>query len=333
MSHNLNMAFIDNVTINASAGNGGNGVVRWLREKGRPMGGPCGGDGGNGGDVLLQGVRDLEALKNYAYEKRFNAEQGAPGSGRNRHGANGEQKILSVPVGTCAKVSETGKEIEIMKEGETVVLFKGGRGGRGNNYFKSSTNQNPMECTHGTAGQKGTVTLELKIIADGGLIGLPNAGKSSLLNTLTHAHAKIGAYPFTTLEPNLGAFWGYVIADIPGIIEGAAGGKGLGSRFLKHVERTNMLIHLVSLEQEDVVETYHTIRNELSSFGKELVGKKEIVVLSKSDIVSDEVLEKKKKELMKALDIKNVYSVSIKNPESIKEFSDMVTLLFKENDK
>lgn len=322
------MAFIDNVTITASAGKGGNGVVRWLREKGRPKGGPSGGDGGNGGDVLLRGVRDFEALRNYAYEKGFNAEPGQPGGERNRHGASGADKILDVPIGTCAKVLKTGKEIEIMKEGETVVLFAGGKGGLGNSYFKSSTNQNPLESTPGTAGGKGTVTFELKIIADGGLIGLPNAGKSSLLNALTHARAKVGAYPFTTLGPNLGAFWGYILADIPGLIEGAANGKGLGSRFLKHVERTNMLIHLISLEQEDVVGSYNTIRNELSSFGDELVGKEEIVVLSKSDTVSDEVLEKRKKEITSALNLSKIYSVSVKDEESIKEFSDALTTLF-----
>ncbi len=325
------MAFIDYVVIHASAGRGGNGVVRWLREKGRPKGGPAGGDGGRGGDVLLRGVRDLEALKNFAYEKRFNAESGHPGSGRNRHGADGAVKVLSVPIGTCAKILETGKEIEIMEEGQTVVLFGGGKGGFGNNYFKSSTNQNPFESTPGSAGGKGSVSLELKIIADGGLIGLPNAGKSSLLNILTHARAKVGAYPFTTLEPNLGAFWGYVLADIPGLIEGAATGKGLGARFLKHTERTNTLIHLISLEQEDAVKAYHTVRNELASFGEELVGKKEIIVLSKTDIVSEDVLAKRKKELADALNLSEVYSVSIKDPESVKEFSDMLTSLFREN--
>lgn len=323
------MAFIDRVTIRASAGRGGNGAVRWLREKGRPLGGPSGGDGGKGGDVLLRGVRDLEALKNYAYEKKFSAEQGESGSSRNRHGSDGADKILSVPVGTCAKIVETGEEIEIMEDGETVMLFRGGKGGLGNNHFKSSTNQNPFESTPGVAGKKGSVILELKIIADGGLIGLPNAGKSSLLNTLTHARAKIGAYPFTTLSPNLGAFYGYILADIPGLIEGAATGKGLGSRFLKHTERTNMLVHLISSEQEDVVKTYHMVRDELASFGEELVSKKEIIVLSKTDLISDEVLVKRKKELSKALNTSNIYSVSIKDPQSIKEFSDTLTALFK----
>ena len=322
------MAFIDYVVIHASAGRGGNGVVRWLRQKSRPKGGPAGGDGGRGGDVLLRGVRDLGALKNFAYEKKFNAEPGQPGGERNRHGAVGAMKVLSVPIGTCAEVLETGKKIEIMEEGETAVLFEGGKGGFGNSYFKSSINQNPFESTQGVAGEKGAVALELKIIADGGLIGLPNAGKSSLLNILTHARAKVGAYPFTTLEPNLGAFWGYVLADIPGIIEGAATGKGLGSRFLKHTERTNTLIHLISLEQEDVVKAYRTVRDELSSFGKELVSKKEIVVLSKTDTVSDEVLAKRKKELSDALHLPNIYSVSIKVPASVKEFSDMLAVLF-----
>lgn len=306
-------------------------MVRWLRQKSRPKGGPAGGDGGKGGDVLLRGVRDLGALQNFAHEKKFSAEPGQPGGEHNRHGADGAVKVLSVPIGTCARVLETGKKIEIMEEGETFVLFEGGKGGLGNNYFKSSTNQNPFESTKGVAGEKGSVALELKIIADGGLIGLPNAGKSSLLNILTHARAKVGAYPFTTLEPNLGAFWGYVLADIPGLIEGAATGKGLGSRFLKHTERTNMLVHLISLEQEDVVKAYHTVRDELSSFGETLADKKEIVVLSKTDIVSGEVLAMRKKELANALHLSNIYSISIKDSASVKEFSDTLTSLFRGN--
>ncbi len=322
------MAFIDRVTIHASAGRGGNGVVRWLREKGRSRGGPSGGDGGDGGNILLRGVRDLEALKNFAFEKRFSAKPGDSGGERNRHGSDGADKILSVPIGTCVKMIETGEMIEIMEEGEIVTLFRGGKGGLGNNSFKSSTNQNPFESTLGTAGEKGPIIFELKIIADGGLIGLPNAGKSSLLNTMTHARAKIGAYPFTTLEPNLGAFYGYVLADIPGLIEGAATGKGLGSRFLKHTQRTNMLIHLISLEQEDVVKTYHTVRNELTSFGEELVEKKEIIVLSKTDLVSKDILLKRKEELISALHIPVIYDVSIKDSSSIKEFSDTLSVLF-----
>ncbi len=327
------MAFIDTITIHASAGKGGNGIVRWLRQRSVPRGGPAGGDGGKGGDIVLLGVRDIAALKRYQYEKKFQAENGNNGSGNNCHGSDGESLVLIVPIGTRAKILETGQEVEILKEGETLVLFSGGVGGFGNSHFKSSTNQNPFQMTEGAAGESGTITLELKIIADGGIIGLPNAGKSSLLNALTSSKAKVGSYPFTTLGPNLGAFYGYIIADIPGLIEGAAQGKGLGSRFLKHIERTNILIHMISLEQKDPVNAYHTIRNELESFGEKLIHKKEIIVLSKTDMVSKEVLDKRKKDLSNAINVSDIYDVSSIDDASLKKFSDTITGIFSATSK
>jgi GTP-binding protein len=318
------MAFVDQVTIHVASGKGGNGVVRWMRTKTRAHGGPCGGDGGRGGDVLLVGVRDLSALKNYSYEKNFNAENGVAGQGEMKNGANGADALVQVPIGTVARNIDTGEEYEITEEGQKIELFRGGRGGLGNAHFKSSTNQNPFEQTDGKEGKGGDIELTLKIIADAGLIGLPNAGKSSLLNALTRAKSKIGDYPFTTLEPNLGEFYGYILADIPGLIEGASSGKGLGIKFLRHVERTGILLHLVSASQDDTVAAYREVRKEIETFGHGLPEKREIVVLSKTDLVLPEELEAKLDELRKASG-KEVLAVSIEEPASLKHFSDHLT--------
>jgi len=264
------MAFVDEAKIYAEAGKGGDGVVRWSHTKEKARGGPSGGDGGKGGDVVLVGVRDLSALAHYRYEKKFHAKNGEEGKNDLKHGANGADVLLEVPVGTLARVASTDEEYEITKEGERIILFRGGSGGKGNARFKSSTNQNPFQETKGKNGKGGDIELSLKIIADAGLIGLPNAGKTSLLNALTHAKSKVGAYPFTTLEPNLGDFYNYIIADIPGLIEGASSGRGLGIKFLKHVERTGILIHLVSATQDDPIAAYQEVRKEIESFGYEV---------------------------------------------------------------
>lgn len=318
------MAFVDDITIYAQAGRGGDGVVRWLHMKGKEKGGPSGGDGGWGGDVVVEGVRDLAALSNFQFEKKFRAEDGQNGDNNNMHGRNGKDAVVKVPVGTVVKNETTKETFEIMEEGERLTIFRGGKGGLGNARFKGPTNQNPMDSTTGRTGQSGDIRLTLKIIADVGLVGYPNAGKSSLLNTLTRARSKVGGYPFTTLDPHLGDFYGYLIADIPGLIEGASGGKGLGSKFLKHIERTVLIAHLISAEQEDVAQAYKAIRTELEKWSPELMGKREIVVLSKVDVLSPEELAAKKAELAKASG-KEVHTLSIIDDSLMKSFSDMLT--------
>lgn len=315
------MAFIDDITIHAAAGRGGDGVVRWLHMKGKEKGGPSGGDGGRGGDVVVVGVRDLAALSHYQYEKKFRAENGANGENNNKKGRDGNDTILRVPVGTVVRNMTTQDTFEILQEGEQKAIFKGGIGGLGNPHFKGAENQNPMQATPGKTGGQGDIRFTLKIIADVGLVGFPNAGKSSLLNALTRAQSKVGAYPFTTLEPNLGDFYGYLLADIPGLIEGASTGRGLGSKFLRHIERTVLIAHLVSAEQEDVAGAYRSIRSELETFSPELVGKRELVVLSKVDTVSDEDRERKIAEL-KAASGADVWPLSIIDDELLKRFSD-----------
>ena len=318
------MAFVDEIRIHAASGRGGAGVVRWARTKGNARGGPSGGDGGRGGNVVLVGIRDLSALAQFRYEKKFPAENGEAGQGEMKNGANGADAVLQVPVGTLIRLTETGEEHEITKEGERIVLFRGGYGGKGNAHFKSSTNQNPFEQTSGKEGRGGDIEFMLKIIADAGLIGLPNAGKSSLLNALTRAKSKIGDYPFTTLEPNLGEFYGRIIADIPGLIEGASAGRGLGIKFLKHVERTGILLHLVSAFQEDPVAAYKEVHTEMESFGHGLPEKREIVVLSKIDLVSPEECATKVEMLARATG-REVLTVSVEDPEILKTFSDALT--------
>jgi GTP-binding protein len=321
------MAFIDEAHIHVASGNGGNGVIRWLRTKESARGGPSGGDGGRGGDVVLIGMRDLSALARYRYEKKFNAENGEAGKNELKHGANGADVLLPVPVGTVVRVVATGEEYEVTKEDERITLFRGGFGGKGNANFKSSTNQNPFQQTDGKKGKGGDIVLTLKIIADAGLIGLPNAGKSSLLNALTRAKSKIGDYPFTTLEPNLGEFYGFILADIPGLIEGASRGRGLGIKFLKHVERTGILLHLVSASQEDPVSAYREVQKEIHNFGYGLKEKSEIVILSKTDLISPlECAEKV--DLLKKETGREVIPVSIQDPVSLKNFGDRLAELF-----
>lgn len=323
------MAFVDEVTIKASAGKGGDGVVRWLHLKGKEKAGPAGGNGGRGGDVILEGVRDLGALAAFRYLKSVRAQNGQSGSNNNKYGADGAPAVLKVPVGTVATDLATGQVYEILEEGDQQVVYKGGAGGLGNAHFKGATNQNPKDSTPGRQGQSGQLSITLKIIADVGFVGYPNAGKSSLLNALTRARSKVGAYPFTTLDPHLGDFYGFLLADIPGLIEGASAGRGLGSKFLRHVERTKYIAHLVSAEQENVAEAYASIRGELEAFGQELSGKPEIVVLSKVDSVSEEEVEAKRKALAEASG-KDVYVVSILDDALLKSFSDSLSQLLSE---
>lgn len=318
------MAFIDELHIHATAGHGGAGVVRWLHLKGRDKAGPAGGDGGRGGDVILEGVRDLGALAHYRYAKKFRAENGESGGGNDCHGGDGEHVVLKVPVGSVATLTTTGEVYEILQEGQREVLMRGGMGGWGNAHFKGAVNQNPEQSTPGKPGASGDIRISLKLIADAGFIGFPNAGKSSLLNSLTRSKSKVGAYPFTTLDPHLGEFYGYVLADIPGLIEGASSGRGLGSRFLKHIERTGLLVHLVSVEQENPVAAYRAIREELAAFGRGLPEKPEILVLSRVDMVSPEEAEKLRKDLEKASGVP-VLTLSVIDDELLKTFSDTLT--------
>lgn len=317
------MAFIDEINIHAAAGSGGNGVVRWLHAKGKEFGGPSGGDGGRGGDVVLEGVRDLGALANYQFAKKFRAENGEAGGAKDCHGKNGEDLVLKIPVGSVATL-DSGEVYEILHEGERVIIYKGGVGGYGNAHFKWAENQNPMQATSGKKGQSGNLRINLKLIADAGFVGFPNAGKSSLLNALTRARSKVGAYPFTTLDPHLGDFYGFILADIPGLIEGASTGRGLGSRFLKHIERTGIIVHLVSAEQEDVAEAYKAIRAELAAFSPDLETKEELLVLSKIDTVSEAEVTRKARDL-EAVAGKPPILLSVLDDVLVKHLSDTLT--------
>ena len=307
---------VDDVTIKVKAGAGGKGAVAF--QKNKMSLGPTGTRGGNGGNIYFEGVSNLSALNQFLHKKELVAENGKDGRGQFRDGSTGEDLILKVPVGTViTKKDPPGLEDfqngEITKIGERILIAKGGRGGKGNFFFRSPVNTSPKEFQLGTPGEKFTIKLELKLIADVGFIGLPNVGKSSLLNELTSAKAKIGDYPFTTLEPNLGAYYELIIADIPGLIEGASYGKGLGIKFLKHIERTRVLMHLISAESKDPEKDYKIIRKELGAYNKELLEKPEYVILSKTDLGQKECIKK-----LNNINPK-VIAVSIKNKEGLDE--------------
>ncbi len=312
--------FVDELTIEAKAGNGGDGVVRWRHEKFRPLAGPSGGDGGKGGDVYVKGVKDLNQLAKYTGAKRFDAENGAHGQKNSLDGKRGADLYIDVPVGSTVTDINRRRQVEISEEGQIVKILSGGNGGYGNEHFKSSTNQAPEEATPGQRGEEGTFLIEVSLVVDVGLVGLPNAGKSTLLNLITNARSRIGAYPFTTLEPHLGSLYGYIIADIPGLIAGAASGKGLGHKFLRHVSRTKMLLHLVSLEEGEVKNSYQTIFNELNQYHKSLTDKESWIVLTKKDLVKQEDIDKACKALEKFE--KRVFVISENDPDSVKKLQD-----------
>ena len=316
------MAFIDEIQFHARAGNGGGGVVRWRHEKNKEYSGAAGGNGGPGGDVYVRAVNDISILTKYKTTKSFEARNGFAGSNWSRQGKSGEDCYIDLPVGSVIRNTQTGFTAELMEAGQVEKILHGGRGGLGNEHFKASTNIRPEQSTDGREGESGDFVVELNLIADAGFIGLPNAGKSSLLNALTNSNAKVGSYAFTTLDPNLGVLHGYVLADIPGIIEGASEGKGLGFKFLKHVKRTSLLIHLVSAENEDVLATYRSIRDELEKYGEGLSEKPEIIVLTKIDLID----KKKQKELqatMKSAGLKTL-TVSVLDDAGMKKLSEEI---------
>ncbi|MCJ8518757.1 GTP-binding protein [Pseudorhizobium tarimense] len=292
------MKFLDEAKVYIRSGDGGAGAVSFRREKFIEFGGPDGGDGGRGGDVWVEAVNGLNTLIDFRYQQHFKAKTGTHGMGRNRTGANGEGVTLKVPVGT--QIFEEDNEtliIDLTKEGQRFRLAKGGNGGFGNAHFKTSTNQAPNWANPGLEGEEKTIWLRLKLIADAGLVGLPNAGKSTFLATVTRARPKIANYPFTTLHPNLGVATidarEFVLADIPGLIEGAHEGVGIGDRFLGHVERTRVLLHLVSAVEEDAGKAYTTVKHELEAYGGGLDDKPEIVALSQIDVLNDEDIKEK----------------------------------------
>lgn len=317
--HSLYMSLIDELQLELAAGHGGDGVVRWRQEKYRPMAGPSGGNGGRGGNVCAEAISDLSYLDFYRHKKKFQADHGAPGGSDSLEGKNGEDLVLKFPRGTIITRKSDGMQWSLEELGTPVILLEGGRGGLGNEHFKSSRNTTPYESTPGQPGAEDSFDIELQLFADIGLVGLPSAGKSTLLNATTNAKSKVAAYHFTTLDPHLGVLpSGKIMADLPGIIEGASEGKGLGFKFLRHIKRTKVVAHLVSCENEDVVAAYTGIRNELEQYGRGLADKEEIIILSKIDECSEEEWKAKQKELEKKTG-KKVLTLSAFNDDLVKD--------------
>ena len=311
------MKFLDQAKIYIKAGNGGSGSASFRREKFVEYGGPDGGDGGDGGSIIIQSDRNLNTLIDFRYAQHFKAQHGRHGSKRNKTGANGEDLVLKVPLGTQVYEEDNNTLIyDFTKNKEKYLIASGGKGGLGNVRFKSSTNRAPRKKTNGKLGEEFWIWLQLKVIADIGIIGKPNAGKSSLLAALTRAKPKIANYPFTTINPNLGvSYYGgkeITLADIPGLVEGAHKGVGLGDKFLRHIERCKILLHLVDLSESDLLSTYKKIKFELSNYDKSLVKKKEIIFFNKSDLLQDHEINEKLKDFKKKIktkyEIVSVYS-------------------------
>jgi GTP-binding protein len=333
------MKFVDEARIEVDAGDGGNGCLSFRREKFIPRGGPDGGDGGDGGDVILVGDEGLNTLADFRHTRRFRAQRGASGAGRNRTGRSGGDLLVNVPLGTVAIDADTGERIgEVTAQGQHLLVARGGRGGLGNAHFKSSTNRAPRRTTGGTPGEQRELQLELQVLADVGLLGLPNAGKSTLLRAVSDARPKVADYPFTTLHPNLGvvrvqAHRSFVIADIPGLIEGAAEGAGLGIRFLKHLARTRILLHLVDMApldpKADPVADVRAISAELERFSPELAARERWLVLNKMDLVPASERAQRREQLVRALDWGGpVYEISAIKGEGCRELTgDLMTRL------
>ena len=314
---------IDDVTVRLTAGAGGRGAVAF--QKVRLAQGPTGGDGGDGGSIYLEGVSDIGALSWYTSNRAIHAEDGKNGRGQFLDGRDGEDLILKVPTGTKIINEESGFVREITQVGERILVAGGGVGGRGNFKFRSGTNTSPKESEVGTAGDTGVFKLELRLIADVGLIGLPNAGKSSLLNELTAARSRVANYAFTTLEPHLGAYYELILADIPGLIEGASKGKGLGVKFLRHIERTRTLLHLISTESDDVARDYEIVRNELKEYNATLAAKEEFVLLTKTDATLPVELRKQVTALEK-IGLKPI-PISVLDTDSLQNLKELLNKL------
>lgn len=317
---------IDEVRLKIKGGDGGDGAVSFKNAK--MSQGPTGGDGGCGGNVVVAGVSDLTALRQYRHQKKYSAPDGENGSNRNKHGADGEDLVLKVPIGTVVHNLELGEDCEVTAVRQKIIIAHGARGGRGNFYFRSSTNISPRESEKGRLAREFNFLFELKLIADVGLIGLPNAGKSALLNELTSAKSRVGNYAFTTLEPNLGVYHDLILADIPGLIEGASAGRGLGAKFLRHISRCRALFHLVSSESADVVKDYKIIRGELGEFDRELCKKPEFVFLSKSDLAAPGALPAKLAKLKKLRP--QAAAVSVYDWDSLQKVKKILEKIIKE---
>ncbi|MDE1988258.1 MAG: GTPase ObgE [Patescibacteria group bacterium] len=314
------MAFIDELKVHIKAGAGGNGVVRWRHLKGKEFSGASGGDGGRGSDAYGRAVRDVSILARYKNIKNFEGERGEDGMKDSKRGKTGKDLVIDLPLGSVITNLSTGKKSHLLKDGETILLLKGGNGGYGNEHFKASTNVTPKQSTKGKPGEEADFLIELELIADAGFVGLPNAGKSSLLNELTKARSKVGSYAFTTLEPYLGDMEGFILADIPGLIEGASEGRGLGHKFLRHIKRTKIILHCISAEDEDVENSYGIIRKELENYGAELADKKEIVIITKTDLADPKSIDKTIKKISKRNP--EILSVTAYDNESIKKLKD-----------
>ncbi|MDQ6477752.1 GTPase ObgE [Dyadobacter sp. LHD-138] len=317
--------FIDYVKINVRSGAGGAGALHFRREKHVEKGGPDGGDGGRGGHVILKGTTQVWTLLHLKYTKHIRAFDGKGGEGGRRKGADGKDIILEVPLGTIARDVETGEQLlEITEDGQEVILMKGGRGGMGNDHFKSSTNQTPQHAQTGDPSVESWIILELKVLADVGLVGFPNAGKSTLLSVVSAARPEIADYPFTTLVPNLGVvayrnYKSFVMADIPGIIEGASQGKGLGLRFLRHIERNSILLFMVPADSEDIEAEYNTLVNELQLYNPSLLDKHRLLAISKMDMLFDEEREEIAKKLPKGISCTFISSLTEEGIDQLKD--------------
>lgn len=317
---------IDDVKITVIAGNGGTGLAVFSSVK--MTQGPTGGNGGNGGSVFIEGVSDLGALRQFHFKKESKAEDGQNGRPQLRDGYDADALVLYVPVGTVAHILQTGKNIEINKIGQRELIAKGGRGGKGNFLFRSSRNTSPSRFEYGKQGESFEVRFELKMIADVGFIGLPNVGKSSLLNEITNAQSKVANYPFTTLEPNLGVYYDLILADLPGLIEGASEGKGLGTKFLRHIEKTKILFHFIAADSADPILDYKTVRAELEKYNSLFLTKPEYIFVSKSDVDTKEHIEKIKKDFKKIG--KAVLDISIIDADSLGNIKKILNRLIEE---